>query len=91
MIPRPPRRAAKIGPFRKGDLVPEFEQAVFNLKTNQISGVVETQFGFHVIQKISEKALAPKSLDQAKADIKKILEKDQVRRVDGECEKEVQR
>jgi parvulin-like peptidyl-prolyl isomerase len=68
-------KGGKIGPFRKGDLVPEFEQAVFNLKTNQISGIVETQFGFHIIQKISEKALAPRSLDQSKADIKKMLEK----------------
>jgi parvulin-like peptidyl-prolyl isomerase len=68
-------RGGQIGPFRKGDLVPEFENAVFSLKPGQISGIVQTQFGYHVIRKVSEKALPPVSADQAKVDIKKILEK----------------
>lgn len=68
-------QGGKIGPFKKGDLVPDFEKAVFSLKTNELSGVVKTQFGYHVIQKLSEKALSPKSLEQSKADIKKIIEK----------------
>jgi peptidyl-prolyl cis-trans isomerase C len=68
-------QGGKIGPFKKGDLVPDFETAVFSLKNNQLSGVVKTQFGFHVIQKLSEKALTPKTLEQSKADIKKIIEK----------------
>lgn len=65
----------KIGPFRKGELVPEFEKAVFALKTGKTSDIVETQFGFHVIQKISEKALSAGNEEKSKADIKKILEK----------------
>ncbi len=68
-------RGGEIGPFRKGDLVPEFEQAVFPLKVNGMSGIVETQFGFHIIKKVAEKALPALSADEAKLEIKKLLEK----------------
>lgn len=69
------QRGGEIGPFRKGDLVPEFEKAVFGLKIGRTSGVVETQFGFHVVKKMSEKALPTLSAEDSKVEIKKILEK----------------
>ena len=40
-----------------------------------MSGVVETQFGFHVVKKIEEKVLATRSLDDSKAEIKRVVEK----------------
>ena len=68
-------RGGEIGPFRRGDLVPEFEKAVFPLKIGEVSDIVETQFGFHVIKKVSQKALPPRSLEEAKPELKKYLEK----------------
>jgi foldase protein PrsA len=68
-------RGGEIGPFKKGDLVPEFEKAVFSLKINQTSDVVPTQFGYHIIRKVSEKALPAFSADEAKLEIRKMLEK----------------
>lgn len=64
-----------IGPFRKGELVPEFEKAVFGLQKGQISEAVETPFGLHIITKVSEEKLAPIPEDVAKAEITKTLSK----------------
>jgi len=69
-------RGGEIGPFRKGELVPEFENAVFPLKLGQVSGIVETQFGFHIVKKTQEKVLPGRSLEDAKGDIKRIVEKE---------------
>jgi peptidyl-prolyl cis-trans isomerase C len=45
--------------FPRGKMVPEFEATAFSLKTNEVSDVVTTQFGYHII-KLSEKIPAKK-------------------------------
>lgn len=59
--------------FPRGKMVPEFESAAFSLQTNQVSDIVTTQFGYHII-KLSEKIPA-KKVDLAKVsqDIKDYL------------------
>lgn len=39
--------------FGKGEMEPKFEEAAFNLGTDEISDVIETQFGYHIIKCIS--------------------------------------
>lgn len=46
-----------LGWFSKGDMVPEFEDAAFATTKGQISEVVETPFGFHLVYKKDERTL----------------------------------
>lgn len=40
-----------LGFFGRGQMVPEFEQAAFGLQPGQVSGVIETAFGYHLVQR----------------------------------------
>lgn len=69
-------RGGKLSPFRRGALVPEFEEAAFRLKTGAISEIVKTQFGFHLIKKTGQTQLPSKSFEDAKEEIRARLERE---------------
>jgi peptidyl-prolyl cis-trans isomerase SurA len=43
------------GYMKRGDLAPEYEATIFRLKAGEVSGIVETEFGFHIIQLLDRK------------------------------------
>lgn len=45
-------KGGRLPPLSRGQAVPEFEEVAFGLKTGEISGVVKTPFGFHIIRRL---------------------------------------
>ena len=67
--------------FPRGQMAPEFEAAAFSLGTNQISDVIATQFGYHII-KLNEK-IAAKKIELAKIsdDLKEGLKQQEMQKL----------
>ena len=49
------KKGGELGFTGRGEFAPEFEAAAFNLRDGEISEVVETEFGFHIIQMIERR------------------------------------
>lgn len=62
-----------LGPSKKGDMLPEIENAVIGMKANQISDIVNTPAGFHII-KLEEKTPGKsKPFDEVKGEVEEML------------------
>jgi len=48
-------RGGDLGFIKRGDLVKEFEEVAFNLEPDQVSDIVQTQFGYHIIKLIEKR------------------------------------
>lgn len=58
-------KGGMIGFFSRGKMVKEFSDAAFALRRpGEITGIVETKFGFHIIQLVEKKELTEKELDE---------------------------
>jgi len=49
------KKGGELGFFSRGDMVGEFESAAFALKPGEVSPIIETQYGFHIIQLIERR------------------------------------
>jgi peptidyl-prolyl cis-trans isomerase D len=59
--------------FGRGAMAKEFEDAAWALKTGELSGIVETQFGLHIIKLTDRRAGATRPLDEVRAQIEDQL------------------
>ena len=71
--PAPGQPAGSADYFGRGEMVPEFDKVAFSLKPGEVSGVVETSFGDHIIQVIDRKLELPKDFNAKKEDYRKEL------------------
>jgi peptidyl-prolyl cis-trans isomerase D len=68
------QKGGELPPFQHGAMVPEFEQAAFALQTKgQLSGLVKSQYGFHIVQLIDKEPAHTKSFEEVKAEIEPIV------------------
>ena len=70
-----------LGAFGRGMMVPEFEEAAFNLDLNVVSEPVQTQFGYHLVKVEQRNDGVEMSFDQVKSQIvNKLLQEAQQRK-----------
>jgi len=61
--------------FSRGRMVPEFEAAAFALEVGQVSDIVKSQFGFHIIKVVDKKPAVTRSLDEVRPQIEEQLKR----------------
>jgi peptidyl-prolyl cis-trans isomerase C len=66
-------KGGDLGWFGKGNMVPAFEKAAFGLKEGQLSGIVKSDFGYHIIKLTGKRAAGTRSLDEVKEQIKAAI------------------
>jgi parvulin-like peptidyl-prolyl isomerase len=67
--------------FSRGQMVPEFESAAFALETNQVSGVVTTQYGYHIIKLLDRTPAKKVDFSTADQEIKDGLSQQKIRKL----------
>lgn len=58
-----------LGSFRRGELPPEIEHAVFSLSPGQITGIVTTSFGYHVLRLEAKTPATTRSFEESRPEI----------------------
>ena len=70
------QRGGDLGEFGRGQMVPPFEKAVFTQKVNEVGPVIETQFGFHIVQVTDRQDAKAPSFEDAKAQVTEQVQRE---------------
>lgn len=66
-------RGGRLGFLTRGEMLPEFEEAVSKLEVGEASGLIKTGIGFHIIKLEGRKAARQKELAEVKDKIERLL------------------
>ena len=66
-------KGGDLGFFSKGMMVPEFEETAFKLKKGEVSDIIQTRFGFHIIKLLDKKEGKTQSFEEVKINLENKL------------------
>src|SRR5580704_3992338 len=75
------KEGGSLGWIGKGRTVPEFEKAAFSLPKGQMSGLVKSSYGFHIIRVDDRQDAHMKTLDEVKAEIEPIVKQQKTQEI----------
>jgi peptidyl-prolyl cis-trans isomerase C len=67
------KEGGALGDFGRGQMVPEFDQACFEMEIGEVRGPVKTQFGYHIIRLNAKNAAKTIPFEEVKEEIRRRL------------------
>lgn len=71
------KKGGDLDYFPRGQMVPEFDKVAFSLEPGQVSDLVKTQYGYHIIKVVDKKPAATKTLAEVRPQIEDQLKWEQ--------------
>ncbi|HOK80666.1 MAG TPA: peptidylprolyl isomerase [bacterium] len=81
------QKGGDLGWAQKGIFVKEFEDVAFSLKKGETSGIVKTQFGYHIIRVDDIEQPKQRSFNEVQQEIKRKLEEQKIQQIEQQLKK----